>query len=280
MTAALDVSAVVCSLNVEQSIGDCLKSLQENRVGEIILVDADSKDRTREIAKPYVDEILTDPRKGLAMARNIGIRRSKCRYVLNVGADNIMPPGSIEKMIRFMQEKGYSGVSALTEMHDPGMSYFSWAMNQYKRARYFPGERTVIGTPTLFEADLLKTFPYDDKMSWSDDADLCDRLSKQGHKFAIADVTVNELGSESLKSIRYRWKGYGRSDWEIFRKWSPQWSLGRRLWSLTHPWRNEFWAPLWRIPGGARLKALPFLALITGIRYGYWIKFSVFGEKK
>ena len=54
--------------------------------------------------------------------------------------------------------------------------YLSWAMNLYKKARFFPGKRNVIGTPTLFETHLLKDNPYDNKLSDSDDGDLCQRL--------------------------------------------------------------------------------------------------------
>ena len=105
---AADVSAVVCSWNAASSIDECLSSLKENRIGEIILVDADSDDGTREIAEKYADKILIDPREGLARARNIGITEASKKYVLNVGADNIMPVGSINKMLRYMQHRwGY-----------------------------------------------------------------------------------------------------------------------------------------------------------------------------
>lgn len=274
-----DITAVICSWNTAGTIAECMKSLQDNGIGNIILVDADSDDGTREIAKAFTNDILSDPRQGLATARNIGISKVKTKYVLNWGADNVMPAGSLEKMLNTLLDKGYSGVSAMTLLKNTDSNYISWSMNHYKIARFYPGERTVIGTPTLFEAKLLQENPYDNKMSWSDDGDLCSRLSQQGHKFAITDTFVYEIGSESMKSVHYRWKGYGKSDWETFAKNSLQWSFWRKLYSLSHPFRHELFWPFVRTKGLTRFGLLPFLLLITVYRYYYWTYFTFKNRK-
>lgn len=272
-----EVSAVICSWNAENIIEECLSSLRKNNVGEIVLVDASSTDKTRQIASSYVDEILTDPREGLARARNIGIAKTKGKYVLNFGSDNILPEGALIKMLKWLTERNFSGVSAVTHVKNSQESYLARAMNWYKQARFYPGERGVIGTPTLFKADLLKEHPYDDKMGWSDDSDLCDRLRPKGHRFAISETVVLEVGSETLKSVIYRWKGYGRSDWEIYKKYSKDWNLTRKLKSFVHPLRVELIQPFLRIKGSMRIDILPFLLLVTGIRYLSWFKHAVLG---
>ncbi len=276
----LDVSAVVCTWNCRTTIEACLKSLRDNQLGEIILVDANSDDGTRMIAEKYVDKILTDPREGLARARNIGIAEASKQFVINVGADNIMPPGSVVQMLIAMKKGNYSGVSAMTLMKNNRMNYITTAMNSYKKARYFPGERSVIGTPTLFQTELLKKNPYDNKMSWSDDGDLCTRLGQQGHKFAIANVIVYEIGSETIKSVFYRWKGYGKSDWETYTKNSRGWNTRRKWFSITYPLRNELIYPFVRIGGFHRFKMLTFLLLITCIRYYSWINHTIKFKRK
>jgi glycosyltransferase involved in cell wall biosynthesis len=274
-----DVSAVVCSWNAVESIEACLVSLRENGVGEIIVVDAASSDGTTKVAERIADVVLTDPRDGLAKARNIGIEKTRYSYVLNVGVDNVMPIGSIQKMLDCLLQNGYAGVSAVTLMVDIKKNYYSWAMNLYKLARYFPGERTVIGTPTLFPAMILKKYPYDDQMSWSDDGDLCSRLGEIGYLFAIADVEVYETGSESFASVLTRWRGYGKSDWETYSKYSPAWSFPRRVKSFLYPFRNELLLPFLRIRGIRRFGALPFLMLITFLRYRSWLVYSISARK-
>ncbi len=44
-----DISAVVCTMNSIKSIHMCLQSLHNCGVGEIIVVDANSKDGTRQV---------------------------------------------------------------------------------------------------------------------------------------------------------------------------------------------------------------------------------------
>ena len=44
-----DLTVTVCTLNEERNIADCLKSIKESYPEDIIVVDANSKDRTKEI---------------------------------------------------------------------------------------------------------------------------------------------------------------------------------------------------------------------------------------
>jgi glycosyltransferase involved in cell wall biosynthesis len=268
-----DVTAVVCTWNAAQTIEENLVSLVESNVGEIILVDADSEDDTVQIASKYCEKILKDPRVGLAVARNIGIREVKTRYVLNWGADNILPPGALQTMLHTLKDGNYAGVSAMTYVKSPKKNYFSWALNVYKKARYYPGERHVIGTPTLFETSLLKKYPYDPAMSWSDDGDLCDRLGELGHKFSIANCFVYEAGQENLRSILLRWKMYGKSDFETFNKNTANWDLKRKIKSFLYPLNNELVMPLNKIKGLSKVGILAFLLLIVLARYYGWIYF-------
>jgi len=231
---SLDISAVVCSLDAEDTIEECLSSLRKYNIGEIILVDGSSTDRTIEIASKYTNLIFPDPGKGLAIARNIGISHAKKKYILNFGCDNILTDNSIGEMISNIK-KNFTGVSTMTKLKNPNKNYLSWSLNQYKLARYFPGERQVIGTPNLFPIEILKDNKYDSNMRWSDDADLCDRLKTLGHKFVISNSFVYEIGSEDFPSIVNRWKEYGRGDSKIYKKYFKLWSITRKLKSLLHP---------------------------------------------
>lgn len=264
------VSAVVCTWNAAESIVPCIRSLRENGVREIILVDASSTDGTRELAQPLVDILLTDPRKGLGAARNLGIQATTGEYILNCGPDNVMPIGSIEGMLRYKEQGQYAGVSAITEINGPG--YLSWAMNQYKKARFFAGERLVIGTPTLFDGSRLRENPFDSSKKFSDDAHLCeDWRNKFKSTFAVSDVVVRELGQQTWSAVWGRWRMYGISDCEIYNSHSCEWSSTRKLQSLLYPLRVELIQPLRKDTLLNSIFLLPFLLIITTIRYKSWI---------
>lgn len=273
----VDVSVVICTKNAAKTIVECLKSIKKNNPKEIILVDAYSNDGTKELAQPYVTKIVEDPGLGLAMARNIGLDHTTGKYVCNVGPDNVLPKGTLKHCIDYLIRNNHVGVSTQTFMENADTSYLSHAMNLYKKARYYPGLRSVIGTPHLYITEIQKKYRFDDKMTWSDDSDLCLRLSKLGYTFGIADTFVYEIGMESTSSIRTRWKNYGRSDFEYYSKYSKDWMTKRKLWSLLHPLYSEFLLPLLskRLKLIEKLRALPFLFFITFIRYIYWVKLAV-----
>jgi len=277
LSEPLDVSVVVCAKNAADTIVECLKSIKENNPKEIILVDANSSDGTQELAKPYVTKIVKDPGLGLAVARNYGLREASGKYIFNVGPDNILPPGTIKKCIEYLNENNFVGVSTQTLIKDVPKSYLSYAMNLYKKARFYPGSRSVIGTPHLFITDVLKKHKFDNKMSWSDDSDLCQRLSKLGYNFGIADNFVYEIGTENLKSIKTRWRGYGLSDFEYYNKYSKEWRIKRKIISFLHPLMAEFFGPLQseKLTIIEKIQIIPLLLLITILRYIYWIKFAI-----
>ena len=266
-----DVSAVVCTMNSISSIEACLTSLRGCLVGEIIVVDASSSDGTRDVAEGLADCVLQDPGIGLGNARNIGIAKTSKALVLNMGSDNVMPPGQLERMIDTLQVGGYDGVSAQTRVS--GTSYPARGLNAWRKGRFRPGQAAVIGTPTLFRGELLRSHPYDPERAFSDDSELCERWHQQFcSTFAICEAEVMEIGKTSWSEVRIRARMYGISDDEIFRLESPQWSALRKVASLQHPVRSDLLAPLRSLPLNESTAAVPFLTMFTALRYWYWVE--------
>ena len=265
-----DVSAVVCTLNSISAIERCLVSLKDAGVGQLIVVDARSTDGTREVAERIADVVLDDPGTGLGNARNIGIARSTLPLVLNMGSDNVMPAGQLQRMIDTLDDGDLQGVSARTLIE--GSDYPSRGLNAWRRGRFVPGPAAVIGTPTLFDGDLLRAHPYDASRRFSDDSELCERWNRQfGARFAISDAYVTEVGKTSWEEVVVRCRMYGISDDEVFRRGREQgWTPIRQGWSLLHPLRADFITPLTRLEPTEALATAPFLAAFTALRYRFW----------
>lgn len=265
-----DVSAVVCTLNSISGIQRCLESLRAAGVGEIIVVDANSSDGTREMADRIADLVLEDPGTGLGNARNIGIQRTTQQLILNMGSDNVLPSGQLEKMIDFLERGNFAGVSSQTEIE--GEDYASRGLNAWRRGRFRPGPTSVIGTPTLFRGDLLRANPYDSSRRFSDDSELCERWSQAfGAKFGISDAQFLEVGKTTWEEIAVRCRMYGISDDEVYRNGiTSGWSISRRAKSLAHPFRVDFLAPMANQSASKGIPAIPFLALFTFLRYRGW----------
>lgn len=90
--------------NEEGYITDTLESLHnqelvENGEVELVLVDSKSEDRTREIAKGYVDRIILTPR-GKLTARNKAAEVSNADIMVYVDAGDIYPKGWLNHMLK------------------------------------------------------------------------------------------------------------------------------------------------------------------------------------
>jgi glycosyltransferase involved in cell wall biosynthesis len=90
------ISVVVPTYNEEENIGACLESLNRQTLPrseyEIIVVDGESKDRTREIAAPLADLVFVQTSPRVGGARNDGAMRAKGEIVAFADADCIAPP--------------------------------------------------------------------------------------------------------------------------------------------------------------------------------------------
>ena len=274
-----DVSVVVCTMNSITSIEACLTSLRDCSVGEIIVVDASSSDGTRDVAEGLADCVRQDPGIGLGNARNIGIAETSKALILNMGSDNVMPPGQLERMIDTLQVGSYDGVSAQTRVS--GTSYSARGLNAWRKGRFRPGPTTVIGTPTLIRGDRLRAHPYDPERSFSDDSELCERWRhKFGSTFTISDAEVIEIGKTSWSEVRIRARMYGISDHDVYRRGVDQgWSTVRRIRSLVHPLVADFLTPVRHLDPGQAIGSAPFLAGFTALRYRYWIESALSRER-
>ena len=272
-----DVSAVVCTLNSISGIERCLTSLRKAGITELIVVDANSTDGTREVAEKLADKVVTDPGKGLGMARNIGIAETSKALILNMGSDNVMPQGELEKMIQALEQTNQGnlqGVSAQTFIE--GDDYLSKGLNAWRKGRFIPGPAAVIGTPTLFIGETLRTHPYDPSRRFSDDSELCERWADAfGATFAISDAHVLEIGKTSWNEVQIRCKMYGVSDYEVFTEGKKSgWGFKRKAQSCLHPARVDLVVPMKNLEFKEKVKALPFLTAFTAMRYDSWIKTS------
>jgi len=134
----------------------------------------------------------------------------------------------------------------------------------------------VIGTPTLFRGDLLRTHPYDPQRAFSDDSELCERWTAEfGATFAISHAEVLEQGKTSWNEVRIRARMYGISDQDVYsRGVSAGWSLKRRATSLAHPLKADLITPITHLPIGQTIEAAPFLVAFAGLRYVNWAQMS------
>lgn len=269
-----DVSIIVCTKNAEDTIEKVLEACIKNNPKELIVVVAHSTDETIEILKKYNEVVVVeDPGKGLALARQIGIEHARGEYVFFCGDDNIIEEGSIGRLKQYMLSHEWVGAAMLTRLKYSDKNYWTFGSNERWILRFFEGERNTIGTPYLFATNVLKKYKYDPKMRFSDDADIEQRIRNDGYRIGYSDVICYEVGKDEWKDVKSRYIMYGQSDYEIWKKYSSEWNIVRKIKSICHPLVDELIKPFAREKNLLlKIKVLPYFVIITAVRYIGWVR--------
>ena len=81
----MTIAAVVITKDEEGNIADCLDSVRW--ADELIVVDAESRDRTVEVARRYTSQVFVRPWAGYGPQKNFGIDQAHTDWILVVDAD-------------------------------------------------------------------------------------------------------------------------------------------------------------------------------------------------
>jgi glycosyltransferase involved in cell wall biosynthesis len=117
---------VVCAYNEEKSLPCLLQSLKGR---EVLVVDDGSLDKTREIAAEYRSIVLAhDTRCGKAAALADGISyalQNSYDIVVEIGADAIPRPGTLQKILTLLNSNDVGGVSCRqVPIGRPNLAYY------------------------------------------------------------------------------------------------------------------------------------------------------------
>ena len=95
------MSVVIIVKNEEENIRECLESAKW--ANEIILVDDESDDATREIAREYTDKIFTRKMDNEGRHRNWAYAQATNDWILSLDADERIMPGLAEEVSEFLK---------------------------------------------------------------------------------------------------------------------------------------------------------------------------------
>ena len=104
------VSVIIPTMNEEKSIGlvidEVKAALGTSRPYEILVVDTDSKDRTRDIASGKGAIVVEEPRRGYGRAYKTGFEKTTGEIISTLDADMTYPASDLPALIAMLEEKG------------------------------------------------------------------------------------------------------------------------------------------------------------------------------
>ncbi|MEO0737461.1 MAG: glycosyltransferase family 2 protein [Cyanobacteria bacterium J06649_12] len=110
------VSVVIPVFNAEKFVGKTISSVLAQTYSEleVLIVDDGSPDRSIEICRQFDDpriKIIQQANRGLAGARNTGIRHATGDYIALVDADDLWTEDKIEKHVGHLETNPHVGIS-------------------------------------------------------------------------------------------------------------------------------------------------------------------------
>lgn len=188
------VSIVIPALNEELYIANLLASLssQTFKNFEVIVVDGKSKDKTIKITKHFQKilpslKVTKAPHNGVSFQRNLGANAAKYDTLLFLDADVIVPPTFLEKSLaEFKRKRADVATASSFFIHGSQIDYLSSLIFNASidlTKSFFP----ISYGSTIFAKKPVhnKIGGFNQKMTFGEDSDYCQRAAKAGAKFDL-----------------------------------------------------------------------------------------------
>lgn len=192
------VSIIIPTKNEERNIGLCLKSIKEQtyKNTEIIVVDNNSLDKTKEISKQYTDKVFNKgPER--SSQRNFGAEKAKGDYLLFIDADMIVTKKVIEDCIELVSQSGLGGVIIPEE----SFGHNFWARCK-KLERSFYLNVDWIEAPRFFPKKIFNSVKgYDETLVSGEDWDLGQKVREKFKVGRIKSFIMHNEGNISLFNL-------------------------------------------------------------------------------
>lgn len=96
------LSAVIPTINEEKTIGEIIDELKNSGVLEIIIVDTNSTDRTRDIAREKGAMVIEQPRKGYGRAYKTGLKEVTGDIIICLDGDGTYPTNMVRPFVEIL----------------------------------------------------------------------------------------------------------------------------------------------------------------------------------
>ncbi len=113
MVIVMKVSVIIPTLNEEESIGLVLDKIPKDPKyeWEIIVVDGDSKDRTKEIAREKGAKVIVEKRRGYGRAYKTGFAAATGDIIVTLDGDDTYPAEKITELVEYLIAKNLDFIS-------------------------------------------------------------------------------------------------------------------------------------------------------------------------
>ena len=213
------MSVIIPTMNEEKSIGLVIDEIKD-AIGssmpfEILVVDTDSKDRTRQIASEKGAVVVDEPRRGYGRAYKTGFEKASGEIIATLDADMTYPASDLPSLIETLETRGLDFVTTnrFARMDKGAMSakhrFGNWVLSATTRLLFRVKLRDSQSGMWVFRRELLDRLELkSDAMSLSEEIKI--EAFKKGkalevpisYRVRVGDVKLSSW-KDGTSNLRY-----------------------------------------------------------------------------
>ncbi|WP_247002202.1 S-layer glycoprotein N-glycosyltransferase AglJ [Halosolutus gelatinilyticus] len=200
-----DVCILVPTLNEEATIGEVIDGFREQGYTNVVVVDGDSDDDTREVAREYGAHVIVQSGDGKGQAVREALRYISVPYVLMVDGDGTYDPADAEKMLEPLAH-GYEHVigNRFADMDDDAMRALNGFGNRLinRSFRFIHGADydDILSGYRAFTVDSMKRLSLDSD-GFTIETELAVECVKHGIDTTVVPVSYRARPEESETNL-------------------------------------------------------------------------------
>lgn len=197
------VSIIITTKNESKNIKNCLDSLTKQTYNniEIIVVDNNSSDNTKQISREYTSFVF-DKGPERSAQRNLGAQKAKGKYVLFLDADMVLTSHVVEECVKKMGKEKVGGLII------PEVSFGTtfWAKAKALERSFYVGN-DAIEAARFYDKDVFKKVGgFDESITGPEDWDFSQRVkTKYGLRRITSFIRHNEGNLSLIKTMQKKY---------------------------------------------------------------------------
>jgi len=213
-----NLTIIIVTIKSEKVIEKCLNSI-DPKVKKIIIENSSDENFTQKLKDKYqnIDCYNSGKNLGMGVGNNIGIKKSKTRYVMILNPDTILNNDTLDQIFKISKSLDFAILSPISDK-DNFPNYKIKNKTNYLEKDFFEGDQVDGYSMVIDKSKFDEKFFDENIFMYLENDDLCLRIKKKGEKiFILKNAKINHLGAKAVNEKYY-------NELEFSRNWHWNWS--------------------------------------------------------
>jgi GT2 family glycosyltransferase len=213
-----NLTIIIVTIKSEKVIEKCLNSI-DPKVKKIIIENSSDENFTQKLKDKYqnIDCYNSGKNLGMGVGNNLGIKKSKTRYVMILNPDTILNNDTLDQIFKISKSLDFAILSPISDK-DNFPNYKIKNKTNYLEKDLFEVDQVDGYSMVIDKSKFDEKFFDENIFMYLENDDLCLRIKKKGEKiFILKNAKINHLGAKAVNEKFY-------NELEFSRNWHWNWS--------------------------------------------------------